>query len=112
MEIGLYIYNHQSIYDVFSVSTIDEGNNENEYNDSPSIIFVPLNRKGLSAYTVSAYVSLLKSSNVYKKSAVKALQQLIITRSIYPQTTENNCQCYMIVIQLKMPSKQFLDYKW
>ncbi|XP_017764224.1 PREDICTED: uncharacterized protein F58A4.6 [Eufriesea mexicana] len=67
---------------------------------------ISLNKKGFNAYVVSAYVTLLTNSQVYREAALKKLLQYVAYKS------SNNLISEMILIKLQMPRKQFLDYKW
>ncbi|CAL1677571.1 unnamed protein product [Lasius platythorax] len=65
--------------------------------------------KGLNSYLVSAYIVTLSKSFVYRKSAMKVLKAFL-------QTCDNLAfdegYLQIIFIRLRMPKKQFLDYKW
>lgn len=67
--------------------------------------------KGLNSYLVSAYTVTLSKSFIYRKSAMKVLKTFLQTRNnlsfdIYEEYLQ------IIFIRLRMPQKQFLDYKW
>ncbi|XP_050479169.1 uncharacterized protein F58A4.6 [Bombus huntii] len=80
----------------------------NKVNESNEIQVnrICLNKRGLNAYVVSAYIITLANSQTYRKAALKKLLQYLIYR------LSNRVYLEMILIRLKMPRKQFLDYKW
>ncbi|XP_001121467.2 uncharacterized protein F58A4.6 [Apis mellifera] len=65
-----------------------------------------LNRKGFNAYIISAYITTLINSQTYRKAAFKKLLQYLAYKLL------NKVDSKMILIKLRMPRKQFLDYKW
>lgn len=67
---------------------------------------ISLNKKGFNAYLVSAYITLLTNSKVYREAAFKKLLQYVVYKS------SNNLIYEIILMKLQMPRKQFLDYKW
>lgn len=69
---------------------------------------VRISRKGLSSYLVSAYSSMLLKSFVYRKSAMKVLKH-------FRQECDRPFDIghkQTILIRLRAPKKQFLDYRW
>lgn len=65
-----------------------------------------LNRKGFNAYIISAYITTLINSQTYRKAALKKLLQYLAYKLL------NKVDSKIILIKLRMPRKQFLDYKW
>ncbi|XP_033341849.2 uncharacterized protein F58A4.6 [Megalopta genalis] len=64
-----------------------------------------LNKKGYSAYLVSAYVTTLLSSQTYHTAAYKKL--LKYSQHRVPDETNS----IIVLMKLRTPKKQFLDYK-
>lgn len=65
--------------------------------------------KGLNSYLVSAYTVTLSKSFVYRKSAMKVLKTFLRTCN---NLSFDEGYLQIIFIRLRMPKKQFLDYKW
>lgn len=65
-------------------------------------------KKGLNSYLVSAYITMLSKSYVYRKSAMRILEHLQ-TACDRPSGVEHS---QLILIRLRAPRRQFLDYKW
>ncbi|XP_029666496.1 uncharacterized protein F58A4.6 [Formica exsecta] len=65
--------------------------------------------KGLNSYLVSAYIVTLSKSFVYRKSAMKVLKTFLRTCN---NLAFDEGYLQIIFIRLRMPKKQFLDYKW
>nr|XP_034175639.1 uncharacterized protein F58A4.6 [Osmia lignaria] len=65
-----------------------------------------LNRKGYNAYFVSAYVVTLIKSQTYRRAAFSKLLQYLM----YQLSDKINIE--VILMKLRTPKKQFLDYKW
>lgn len=65
--------------------------------------------KGLNSYLVSAYIVTLSKSFVYRKSAMKVLKAFLRTCN---NLAFDEGYLQIIFIRLRMPKKQFLDYKW
>lgn len=65
--------------------------------------------KGLNSYLVSAYTVTLSKSFVYRKSAMKMLETFLRTCN---NLSFDEGYLKIIFIRLRMPKKQFLDYKW
>lgn len=82
-------------------------NAENECNNTVKPIY--LCTRGLNAYFVSAYITTLSKSYVYRKNAMSVLRKFQGT-SDKPIDGERHVQ--IIFLKLKTPRKQFLDYKW
>ncbi|XP_043461919.1 uncharacterized protein F58A4.6 [Leptopilina heterotoma] len=118
-QIRLIIYNKNSVYDdlivmthcVISNKKIDEITKSESYfcDDSltkqKKVFSIPMNQKGLSSYLVSAYVSNLRRSDIFRKSALKILQ-LFLMRNTFSQ--ENG----IVLMKLRNPKKHFIDYAW
>ncbi|XP_011298867.1 uncharacterized protein F58A4.6 [Fopius arisanus] len=66
---------------------------------------VRMNKRGFSGYVASVYVYLLKSSEVYRESAVRLLNQLT-------WGAVRDGKQPVVLLRLRMPRKQFLDYNW
>ncbi|XP_032671895.1 uncharacterized protein LOC116844472 [Odontomachus brunneus] len=62
--------------------------------------------RGLISYLVSAYIATLSNSYVYRNSALRAL-----FRWLHVKLHDRKC-VQIIFIRLRMPRRQFLDYKW
>ena len=69
---------------------------------------VCLCKKGLNSYLVSAYISMISKSHVYRKSAMTVLKHFQ-TACDKPFKEEHSL---IILIRLRIPKSQFLDYKW
>ncbi|XP_076640763.1 uncharacterized protein F58A4.6 [Halictus rubicundus] len=67
---------------------------------------VCLNKKGYSAYLVSAYIATLINSQTYHTAAYKKL----LKWSQHRVLDETNS--IIILMKIRTPKKQFLDYKW
>lgn len=65
---------------------------------------VLLNKKGLNANLVSAYVYTMVHSSIYRKSAIRVLEEFIKSKI--------NLEKPVILIRLRTPKYQFLDYRW
>lgn len=69
---------------------------------------VCLCERGLNSYLVSAYISMLSRSYVYRKSAMRVLKYFQTTCD-KPFEVEHSLTVF---VRLRTPRKQFLDYKW
>lgn len=69
---------------------------------------VYLCKKGLNSYLVSAYVTMLSKSYVYRKNAMRVLKHFQ-TACDRPFDVGH---LQMILVRLRTPRRQFLDYKW
>ncbi|KAF7991467.1 hypothetical protein HCN44_008779 [Aphidius gifuensis] len=119
MEIRLIIHYRKVIYDDFDVTpgSIKNHINSNEDNQQKntlntkiqqSIVNIKFNKHGLCPYVVGGYVSLLKSSCVYRQLAHKYLAKLVSS-----DPSNNNNKTVVILLKLKKyVDKEFLDYKW
>lgn len=67
---------------------------------------IKLNRKGFTAYLVSTYIITLSNSYSYRKSALRILLQWLHIKLLDIERIQK------IFIKLRIPRKQFLDYKW
>ncbi|XP_047344802.1 uncharacterized protein LOC124947125 isoform X2 [Vespa velutina] len=119
-SLKLIIHRSQIIFDNVSItwnSAIKylHQNNEKGVKSKPNIldnklhykiIAVPLNQRGFNAYLVSLYVNSLIKSNTYRKTAIQVLLEHLSS-----MTHQANSK-YIILIKLRTPKKQFLDYKW
>lgn len=63
-----------------------------------------LNKKGLIATLVSVYIFTMNRSNIYRKAAVAVLTQLVESKI--------NLAYPVILVRLRAPKNQFLDYGW
>lgn len=70
---------------------------------------VCISKRGLNSYLVSAYISMLSKSHVYRKNAMRVLKHFRSITCDRPFDVEHS---QTILIRLRAPSKQFLDYKW
>lgn len=119
MEIRLIIHYHKVIYDDFDVTpgSIENHMNSNEDNKqkntlnphiTQNVVNIKFNKHGLCPYVVGGYVSLLKSSCVYRQLAHKYLAKLVSSDS-----SNNNNKTVVILMKLKKNViREFLDYKW
>lgn len=119
-QVKLIIHRSKAIFDNvivtvhFATKYLHQSNEKkvelkrNSYNDEShcKVIGVPLNQKGINSYLVSLYVDTLIRSNYYRKAALKVLLQHISL-----VTNNKDCKC-VILVRLRTPKKQFLDYKW
>ncbi|XP_035720808.1 uncharacterized protein LOC118441034 isoform X1 [Vespa mandarinia] len=119
-SLKLIIHRSQIIFDNVSItwnSAIKylHQNNEKGVKSKPNIldnklhykiIAVPLNQRGFNAYLVSLYVNSLIKSNTYRKTAIQVLLEHLSSMTHQPNSK------YIILIKLRTPKKQFLDYKW
>ncbi|XP_034933666.1 uncharacterized protein F58A4.6 [Chelonus insularis] len=127
MDIRLVIHHRKSIYDDLIVNheyvadfktinkykMIDNGNKDQvDINKKFKLKITPvfINKRGFNGYLASAYVFLLKTSDVYRQSAIKLLKYLILSRM--ENDVGRDSDAFVIFINLIMPKKQFLDYKW
>jgi len=69
---------------------------------------VRLCKKGLNSYLVSAYISMLSKSHIYRKNAMRVLKHFQ-TAWDKPFEIEHSL---VILVRLRTPRRQFLDYKW
>lgn len=67
---------------------------------------VRLNKKGYSAYLVSAYVAMLVNSQTYRTAAYKKLLKWSQCKVL------DETNSIIIFMKIRTPKKQFLDYKW
>ncbi|XP_018407137.1 PREDICTED: uncharacterized protein F58A4.6 [Cyphomyrmex costatus] len=65
-------------------------------------------KKGLNSYLVSAYISTISKSYVYRESAMRVLKHFQTTCN-KPFKDEHSLK---ILVKLTVPRRQFLDYKW
>ncbi|CAL7950269.1 unnamed protein product [Xylocopa violacea] len=65
-----------------------------------------LNKKRYNAYVVSAYIVTLTNSQTYRKTAFKKLLDYLAYKLLY------KVDLGIILIKLRTPRKQFLDYMW
>lgn len=70
---------------------------------------VCISKRGLNSYLVSAYISMLSKSHFYRKNAMRVLKHF---RSITCDRPFDVDHSQTILIRLRAPRKQFLDYKW
>lgn len=75
-------------------------------NNKTEINKICLNKRGYSAYLISAYVVTLIKSQTYRRSAHKKLLEYLMHKP------PDNANFEIILIRLRTPRKQFLDYKW
>ena len=119
MDCPLHLIIHRSTYTygnlIFTPNIVtqyqkDNVNNGKNFNKSSlpefrKIFPLRLNQKGLNAYLVSAYITTLKRSNLYRNSAIRTLIKFSAKKVPY---NEN----WVLLIKLRNPRKQFLDYAW
>jgi len=72
---------------------------------------ISLCEKGLNSYLVSIYMMMLSRSYVYRKSAMNVLAEFcwMIRQN---DLLDISCGQMILVVRLRTPKKQFLDYKW
>lgn len=71
---------------------------------------VRLCERGLDSYLVSAYVSTLSKSRVYRRSAMRVLKHFQPACDDRPRFEVEHLP--VILVRLRTPRRQFLDYKW
>ncbi|CAK9796503.1 Uncharacterized protein F58A4.6 [Anthophora plagiata] len=81
------------------ISTVDK-------NSAKQVNKICINKKGYNAYLLSAYVVTLIKSQTYRRAAHKKLSQYLPYKSSDKENLE------VILMKLRTPKKQFLDYKW
>jgi hypothetical protein len=64
--------------------------------------------KGLDSYLVSAYIAMLSQSYVYRRSAMNVLREFCWMHDDLLDISRGQ----VILVRLRTPKKQFLDYKW
>jgi len=69
---------------------------------------ISLCEKGLGSYLVSAYIAMLSRSCVYRRSALNVLREFCW---MHDDLLDVGCG-QVILVRLRTPKKQFLDYKW
>ncbi|XP_054015469.1 uncharacterized protein F58A4.6 [Hylaeus anthracinus] len=79
--------------------------NTNKFNNV-KLDKICLSKKGYNAYFVSVYVVTVIRSQVYRKAAFNKLLQYLM----YKYSDKLNLN--VILMKLRTPKKQFLDYKW
>ncbi|XP_053984643.1 uncharacterized protein F58A4.6 [Hylaeus volcanicus] len=79
--------------------------NANKFNNV-KLDKICLSKKGYNAYFVSVYVVTVIRSQVYRKAAFNKLLQYLM----YKYSDKLNLN--VILMKLRTPKKQFLDYKW
>ncbi|XP_001601679.2 uncharacterized protein LOC100117440 [Nasonia vitripennis] len=84
-------------------STIDDNLVQQKINFQP----ISLRKRGLNAYLVSVYTYTMHWSNVYRKSAVDLLLRFVKANATVLNTTN-----FVILIKLRTPKYQYLDYGW
>ncbi|CAK9832825.1 Uncharacterized protein F58A4.6 [Anthophora retusa] len=75
-------------------------------NSAKQVNKICINKKGYNAYLLSAYVVTLIKSQTYRRAAHKKLSQYLPYKSLDKENLE------VILMKLRTPKKQFLDYKW
>ncbi|XP_015127100.1 uncharacterized protein F58A4.6 isoform X2 [Diachasma alloeum] len=104
MDLRLIVHSRKSVYDDVVISRDCVVNYAG--GESPGKrVRVRMNRKGFSGDVASAYVHLLRSSGVYRASAIRPLHEL--TWGAVQDGKEP-----VVFMRLRMPRKQFLDYNW
>lgn len=78
----------------------------NSFKKTTGAGLVCLNKKKLNSYFVSAYIELLLNSKTYHRAAFRTLLEFLS----YKIPDRPNVQT--ILVRLRTPKKQFLDYKW
>ncbi|XP_043268430.1 uncharacterized protein F58A4.6 [Venturia canescens] len=118
-QLRLVVHSKKIVYDDLIVSPLfidkyvkkeklnDESTNETVRNGSKARFYAPkyLNDRQINSYAVSAYVDTLKRSNFYCQSAIVPLLKLVSSAAPHDEIP-------VIFIKLRLPDKQFLDYRW
>ncbi|XP_051153438.1 uncharacterized protein F58A4.6 isoform X2 [Leptopilina boulardi] len=114
-QLRLIIHNKSSVYDnlilmphcLISNNTKENSKSESYFCDDSLSKYnpIPVNRKGLCSFLVSAYVSNLQRSDIFRKSAFKILNLFIKENS----SLQDN---KIVLIKLRNPRKYFIDYAW
>lgn len=84
-------------------STDQTNINISKYNESNKIC---LSKKGYNAYVASAYVVTLIISQTYRRAALERLLAYLMYH------LQDKISTGVIIMKLRTPKKQFLDYKW
>lgn len=85
---------------------IDISAQDEDTSDKHAMSATRLCTRGLVSYLVSAYIATLSNSYVYRNSALRALFRWLRVKL-------HDRECVRIIfIRLRMPRRQFLDYKW
>lgn len=71
---------------------------------------VRISERGLNSYLVSAYISTLSKSLVYRQNAIRVLKEHFRSTTCDRPFDAEHAQT--ILIRLRAPKKQFLDHKW
>ena len=121
-QIRLLIYKKKSIYDDVVTSCMcickrEEFYNQNEFKNTnvsndftqrkDNFFIMSLRKRGFNAYLLSVYIYIMNRSDIYRKSAVNVLKQLIKSK-----TTKLVTSTPVILLRLRTPKHQFLDYSW
>ncbi|XP_063992205.1 uncharacterized protein F58A4.6 [Diachasmimorpha longicaudata] len=104
MDLRLVVHYRKSVYDDVVITrdgVIDWRGGHGQGN----CVRIRIYRKGFSGYIASAYVYFLRSSGVYRTSAVRHLKEM--TWGAVQEGKEP-----VLFLRLRTPRKQFLDYKW
>lgn len=83
-----------------------ENSDDTSLKENRPINFLSLRKKGYNAYFVSAYIFTMKNSDVYRTAALKWLLKF----SHYERGDTEPVDA--VLIKLRTPKKQFLDYQW
>ncbi|KAK0089261.1 hypothetical protein PV325_008201 [Microctonus aethiopoides] len=106
MCIRLIIFVKKSVYDDVIVSCNFIVDNNTNVVTSKNIAAVWLNKTGIDADLASTYIKTMKTSCTYRQNAMKLLKILLKNHDISDDSQS------VILLRLKMPKKQFLDYRW
>ena len=116
-QLHLIIHSGRSVYDnlILMPHDVIQYQKEliiNEKNDCGDkctkfrkVIPLQLNQKGLNSYLVSIYVSTLRRSDLYRKSAMRML--ILFSKEKVPSNEKK-----IFLIKLRNPKKHFIDYAW
>lgn len=106
MCIRLIIFVKKSVYDDIIVSCNFIVDNSTNVVTSKNIVAVWLNKTGIDADLASTYIKTMKTSCTYRQNAMKLLKILL-------KNHDNSDDSQSVIfLRLKMPKKQFLDYRW
>ncbi|XP_043250507.1 uncharacterized protein F58A4.6 [Colletes gigas] len=88
------------------IDRTDANINKCNENNIVEINRIRLNKRGYSAYLLSAYVVTIIKSQTYRRAVFRKLSQYLAYKF------SNNINLAIILMKLRTPKKQFLDYNW
>lgn len=106
-QVRLVIYVNGNVYDdlIITENIVDDYAKNSRRLDGTVNKYLRLNRRGVNSYLASAYVSTMKKSSLYRRSALKMLLKFYL----YILRETNDA---VICIRLRFPRFQYIDHKW